>query len=49
MPYKTRQIIEIDVTWTGYKSLALKWLLRKLAEQDDLDIERINLREIKRK
>lgn len=46
--YKTRQIIEIDVTWTGYKKLLLKWLITQLLECN-LEVERFTVREVKRK
>jgi hypothetical protein len=46
---KTRQIIEIDVTWTGWKKLKLKNVLVCLMNLADLDIERVTIREAKRK
>lgn len=49
MAYKTKQVIQIDVTWAGYKKLALKWLIRQLALQDDLEIERLSIREVKKR
>lgn len=45
MAYKTKQIIKIDVTWAGYKKLRLNWLIKKLAEIEDLEIERLSITE----
>lgn len=38
-----KQVIEIDVTWNGYKNLSLSWLLKHLMESN-MEVERLNIR-----
>lgn len=46
----TKQIIEIEVTWTGWKKLRLNALIAWLSNlSDDLEISRISVKEKKKK
>lgn len=44
---KTKQIIEIEVTWSGWKKLSLNWLIQKLMEAG-LEVERFSIKEKKK-
>jgi hypothetical protein len=46
----TKQVIEIDVTWSGWKKLKLNALLAWLSNvSPELEINRITVREVKKK
>lgn len=44
----TKQVIEIDVTWTNWKKMRLDWLLARMLEAD-IEFDRLNIREVKKK
>lgn len=44
----SKQIIRIEVTWEGWKTLRLNALIAWLASLDNLEIKRIDVREPKK-
>lgn len=44
----TRQIIQIEVTWSGWKKLRLNSIIAWLANTTELEINRITVKEVKK-
>ena len=45
----TKQVIEIDVTWSGWSKLNLSALIVWLGNLNGLEINRISVKEVKKK